>query len=344
MTVTSHRIELKKRPVGMPQASDFEIGDKPVPDLGPDQVLVRTIYLSLDPYMRGRMSDAKSYSAPVELGDVVTGEAVSEVLESTSGKFRPGDIVAGMNGWQSHAVLDAQGLRKVDPSDAPISTALGVLGMPGLTAYVGLLDKGRPKAGETLVVSAATGAVGAIVGQIGKIKGLRVVGVAGAPEKCDYAVSELGFDACVSHRDPDFAARLAAACPDGVDVYYENVGGLVQKTVFPLLNVHARIPVCGLIAWYNLTQLPEGPDMTPGLMRQILTKRLTVSGFIIFDHYDRRGDFQRDVSGWIRDGSLKYREDVVEGLDNAVAAFQGLLEGRNFGKLVVKVSDDPTTP
>lgn len=343
MTVTSHRIELKKRPVGMPQPSDFEICDRPVPALGADQVLVRTIYLSLDPYMRGRMSDAKSYSAPVELGDVITGEAVSEVIDSTSDRFRAGDIVAGMNGWQSHAVLDASGVRPLDPADGPISTALGVLGMPGLTAYVGLLDKGTPKPGETLVVSAATGAVGSIVGQIGKIKGLRVVGIAGAEEKCAYAVSELGFDACVSHRDPDFARTLAAACPDGVDVYYENVGGLVQKTVFPLLNTHARIPVCGLVAWYNLTQLPEGPDLTPVVMRQILTRRLTISGFIIFDHQDRRGDFMRDVSAWIRDGSLKYREDVVEGLDQAIGAFQGLLEGRNFGKLVVKVSDDPAT-
>lgn len=342
MSATSRRIELKKRPVGMPKPSDFEICDRPLPDLGVDQVLCRTIYLSLDPYMRGRMSDAKSYAASVELGDVVTGETVSEVIESRSSKYSPGDIVAGMSGWQSHAVLDAAGLRRIDPAAAPISYALGILGMPGHTAYVGLLDKGQPREGKTLVVSAATGAVGSVVGQIGRIKGLRTVGIAGSPDKCAYAVEELGYDACVNHRDPDFAQALAAACPAGVDVYYENVGGRVQSTVFPLLNVHARIPVCGLIAWYNLTQMPEGPDMTPALMRQVLTKRLTISGFIIFDHRDRFRDFQRDMSGWLREGRVKYREDIVDGLDNTIEAFQGLLEGRNFGKLVVRVSDDPT--
>ncbi len=342
MATMSKRVELIKRPVGMPQASDFDICEKPVPDLGENQVLCRTIYLSLDPYMRGRMAEAKSYAPSVELGDVVTAEAVSEVLESTSDKYKPGDIIAGMNGWQSHAVLDADTLRHVDTTGAPISTALGVLGMPGLTAYVGLLDKGQPKEGETLVVSAATGAVGSVVGQIGRIKGMRVVGVAGAPEKCDYAVNELGYDACVSHHSDDLRGDLKAACPDGVDVYFDNVGGKVQQTVFPMLNVHGRVTICGLIAWYNLTAPPEGPDMVPGLMRLILTKRLSVNGMIIFDHYDRYRDFYRDVSGWIADGSLKYREDMVEGLDNTVEAFQGLLEGRNFGKLVVRVSDDPT--
>lgn len=342
MATMSKRIELISRPVGMPQASDFNICEKPLPDLTDSQVLCRTIYLSLDPYMRGRMNDAKSYAASVELGDVVTGEAVSEVIESTSDKFKPGDIIAGMNGWQSHAVLDAAEIRHVDPQQAPISTALGVLGMPGLTAYVGLLDKGQPKSGETLVVSAATGAVGAVVGQIGRIKGLRVVGIAGAQEKCDYAVSELGYDACVSHRSDTLRDDLKAACPNGIDVYFESVGGEVQRTVFPLLNVHGRATICGLIAWYNLTSAPEGPDMVPGMMRQILTKRLSINGIIIFDHYDRYRDFQRDVSGWIADGSLKYREDIIDGLENTVEAFQGLMEGRNFGKLIVRVSEDPT--
>lgn len=342
MATMSKRIELISRPVGMPQPSDFNICEKPVPDLTDNQILCRTIYLSLDPYMRGRMNDAKSYAASVELGDVVTAEAVSEVIESTSDKFKAGDIVAGMNGWQSHAVLDAGEVRHVDPQQAPISTALGVLGMPGLTAYVGLLDKGQPKSGETLVVSAATGAVGAVVGQIGRIKGLRVVGIAGAQEKCDYAVSELGYDACVSHRSDTLRDDLKAVCPDGIDVYFESVGGDVQRAVFPLLNVHARATICGLIAWYNLTAAPEGPDMVPGLMRQILTKRLSINGIIIFDHYDRYRDFQRDVSGWIADGSLKYREDIVDGLENAVEAFQGLMQGRNFGKLIVRVSEDPT--
>lgn len=340
--MNSRRIELIKRPVGLPQASDFNVCEKPLPDLGADQVLVRTIYLSLDPYMRGRMSDAKSYAESVALGDVVTAEAVSEVLESSSDRYRKGDIVAGMNGWQSHAVLDAKDVRKVDPSVAPVSTALGVLGMPGLTAYVGLIDKASPRAGETIVVSAATGAVGSVVGQIAKIKGLRVVGVAGAEEKCAYAERELGYDVCLSRHLGDFADRLAAACPDGVDIYYENVGGDVQRAVLPLLNVHARMTVCGLIAWYNLTAPLEGPDMTPALMRQILVKRLSINGIIIFDHYDRFRDFQRDVSGWIADGSLKYREDIVDGLENTIEAFQGLMTGRNFGKLIVRVSDDPT--
>lgn len=340
--MNSRRIELIKRPVGLPQASDFNICEKPLPDLGADQVLVRTIYLSLDPYMRGRMSDAKSYAESVALGDVVTAEAVSEVLESSSDRYGKGDIVAGMNGWQSHAVLDAKDVRKVDPSMAPVSTALGVLGMPGLTAYVGLIDKASPRAGETIVVSAATGAVGSVVGQIAKIKGLRVVGVAGAEEKCAYAERELGYDVCLSRHLGDFADRLAAACPDGADIYYENVGGDVQRAVLPLLNVHARMTVCGLIAWYNLTAPLEGPDMTPALMRQILVKRLSINGIIIFDHYDRFRDFQRDVSGWIADGSLKYREDIVDGLDSTIEAFQGLMTGRNFGKLIVRVSDDPT--
>ncbi len=340
--MNSRRIELIKRPVGLPEASDFNICEKPLPELGADQVLVRTIYLSLDPYMRGRMSDAKSYAESVALGDVVTAEAVSEVLESSSDRYGKGDIVAGMNGWQSHAVLDAKDVRKVDPSMAPVSTALGVLGMPGLTAYVGLIDKASPRAGETIVVSAATGAVGSVVGQIAKIKGLRVVGVAGAEEKCAYAERELGYDVCLSRHLGDFADRLAAACPDGVDIYYENVGGDVQSAVLPLLNVHARMTVCGLIAWYNLTAPLEGPDMTPALMRQILVKRLSINGIIIFDHYDRFRDFQRDVSGWIADGSLKYREDIVDGLDNTIEAFQGLMTGRNFGKLIVRVSDDPT--
>ena len=233
-------------------------------------------------------------------------------------------------------------MRKLDPAAAPISTAVGVLGMPGMTAYVGLLDHGRPQAGETVVVSAASGAVGAVVGQIAKIKGCRVVGIAGAPEKCAYVTADLGFDACVSHREEDLPAALRAACPDGIDVYFENVGGRVFEAVLPLLNEFARVPVCGRIANYNLTEPPPGPDHVPRLMGLTLVRRLTFRGFIVYDHREREPEFLRDVSAWIRDGRVQYREDVVDGLDRVVPAFQGLLRGENFGKLLVRVSEDPT--
>lgn len=333
----NHRWTLAARPQGRPKASDFEWQADPLPTAGPGQMLLRTVWLSLDPYMRGRMNDTKSYVPPVQIGATMEGGAVSEVLESQVDGFAPGDLVMAYTGWQEYAVSDGSGVRKVDPSVAPISTALGVLGMPGFTGYVGLLDIGMPKAGETVVVSAASGAVGSVVGQIAKIKGCRVVGVAGAPEKCAFVTGELGYDACVSHHEADLAGALAKACPDGIDVYYENVGGKVFHTVIDQMNVHGRITVCGLIAWYNLTGLPEGPDLTPKVMRAILTRRLKMQGLIIFDHNDRHDAFQAEVSGWIRDGKLKYREDVVEGLAQAPEAFIGLLEGRNFGKLLVRV-------
>ena len=312
-------------------------------------MLCRTIYLSLDPYMRGRMSARASYVAGLEIGDVMTGGTVSSVVESNLDGYDVGDIVLSGNGWQEYALSDGRGVRKLDPSLAPLSTAIGVLGMPGQTAYVGLLDIGKPQPGETVVVSAASGAVGAVVGQIARIKGCRVVGVAGAVEKCKYVVDELGFDACVSHVRDHFADELAAACPEGIDVYFENVGGKVFDAVVPLLNTFARVPVCGRIATYNLTQSPPGPDQLPRVMSLVLFRRLTLQGFIVSDHADRERDFLRDVGSWIRDGSLKYREDIVVGLDHAVESFQGLLKGKNFGKLIVRVSDDPdslalTTP
>ena len=341
-TTINRRITLVARPQGAPKSDDFATVDDTVPAPGDGEMLLRTVYLSLDPYMRGRMNDVKSYVPPVQLGDTMEGGAVSVVEESRHPKFSAGDIVFGYTGWQRYAISNGKGMRTVDPSIAPISTALGILGMPGLTGYVGLLDLGQPKEGETVVVSAATGAVGSLVGQIAKLKGCRVVGVAGAEAKCRYAVDTLGLDACVSHRHDDLAGALREACPDGVDIYYENVGGKVFDAVVRLMNVHGRIPVCGGIAHYNDTGPPPGPDRLAGAMRIILTRRLTVRGFIIFDHHHRIPDFTRDVSEWLRDGRIVYREDLVDGIDNAVGAFLGLLRGENFGKLVVKVSEDPT--
>jgi NADPH-dependent curcumin reductase CurA len=296
-------------------------------------MLLRTQWLSLDPYMRGRMSDAPSYAKPVGIGEVMEGGTVSDVLTSNVSGFAKGDIVVGRTGWQTHALSDGSGLQKVDPTRAPISTALGVLGMPGMTAYAGLLEIGRPKAGETVAVAAASGAVGSVVGQIAKIKGCRAVGIAGGPDKCRFVVEELGFDACVDHRAGDFVRQLEVACPAGIDVYFENVGGAVQQTVWPLLNDFARVPVCGLISQYNATTPMPGPDMF-----SVLRKRLTLRGFIVWDFAARQADFLRDMGEWVGGGRVKYREDVVEGLENAPAAFLGLLQGKNFGKLLVKVA------
>ncbi len=311
-----------------------------MPEPGNGQILCRTIYLSLDPYMRGRMNEGPSYARPVEIGEVMEGGTVGQVVRSRLEGFAEGDIVVGRGGWQSFAVLGQGEADKIDPAPAPISTALGVLGMPGRTAYVGLREIGRPAAGETLVVAAASGPVGSVVGQIAKVKRCRVVGIAGSAEKCDFVINELGFDVCLDHHASDFADQLRAACPKGVDVYWENVGGRVFDAVWPLLNDFARVPVCGLIAWYNATEPPPGPDRTPMLLRQILTKRLTLRGFIVRDFAP--GDFQTEVGGWIRDGRLRYREDVRDGLENAPAAFIGLLDGENFGKLLIRVGPDPT--
>ncbi|MFE0753661.1 NADP-dependent oxidoreductase [Inquilinus sp. NPDC058860] len=338
-TDVNRRILLAARPVGEPKDSDFRLVEEAVPAPGPGQLLIRTLWLSLDPYMRSRMSDAKSYAAPVEIGQVMVGGAVGRVVASNHPGFAPGDIVEGRTGWQDYALSDGTGLRQVDPSLGPISTAVGVLGMPGMTAYTGLLTIGRPKPGETVVVSAASGAVGAVVGQIAKIKGARVVGIAGGAEKGAYLTGELGFDAAVDHRAPDFAERLRAAVPDGIDVYFENVGGAVWGAVWPLLNPFARVPVCGLIAQYNATGLPDGPNLVPAMMRSVLSKRLTLRGFIVSDFADQHAAFLRDVSGWIREGKLRYREDVVEGLETAPRTFLRLFRGENFGKLLVKVAE-----
>jgi NADPH-dependent curcumin reductase len=340
---TNRRVLLRNRPVGEPTPADFEIADAPMPSPGEGEILCRTIWLSLDPYMRGRMNDVKSYTAPVELGQPMVGGTVSEVVESRHSGFAPGDVVLGYGGWQTYHVARAGatpgpfGPLKLDARAAPISTALGVLGMPGMTAYVGLLDLGQPKPGETVVVSAAAGAVGSIVGQLAKIKGCRAVGVAGSQAKCDYVVKELGFDACVSYRTSDLFAALKDACPKGIDVYFDNVGGEVLKTVLRLVNPFARIPLCGLISQYNATEMPPGPNMGA-----VLINRVTIRGFIVSDHVERLSTFLADTAGWVRERRIKYREDVVEGLEQAPRAFIGLLRGENLGKMLVRVGPDPT--
>lgn len=337
----NRRVVLASRPHGAPVEANFRIEQSPIPEPAEGQVLLRTVYLSLDPYMRGRMSDAPSYAAPVDVGGVMVGGTVGRVLASKNPTFKEGDWVLSFAGWQDYALSDGSDLTALGESPAQPSYALGIFGMPGFTAYMGLLDIGRPQAGETLVVAAATGPVGATVGQIGKIKGCHVVGVAGGAEKCRYAVEVLGFDACLDHRAPDFAEQLTKACPAGIDIYFENVGGKVFEAVLPLLNTKARVPVCGIVAHYNDTAPPSGPDRLPGLMGAILRKRITVQGFIIFDDYAHcYAEFFNEMSNWFAQGRIKYREEQVSGLEEAPKAFIGLLEGRNFGKLVVRVGDD----
>ncbi|MEZ9523098.1 NADP-dependent oxidoreductase [Enterovibrio norvegicus] len=334
------RIVLASRPVGAPVADNFRLENVDMPAIGQGEVLLKTIYLSLDPYMRGRMSDAKSYAEPTAIDDVMVGATVCQVEDSQHPEFEKGEWVLSFSGWQSYAVSDGEGLLKLGQSPSHPSFALGIMGMPGFTAYMGLLDIGQPKEGETLVVAAATGPVGATVGQIGKLKGCNVVGIAGGEEKCRYAVETLGFDVCIDHKADDFAQQLAAACDKGIDVYYENVGGKVFDAVLPLLNTSARIPVCGMISQYNATELPAGPDRMGMLMATLLIKRIKMQGFIIFDDYAHRyNEFAADMSQWLAQGKMQYKEQMIDGLDNAPEAFMGLLEGKNFGKLVVKVAD-----
>jgi len=338
MAEPARRIVLASRPTGEPTPQNFRSEDVPLPKPGPGQVLLRTLWLSLDPYMRGRMSEGPSYAAPVGIGETMVGGTVNEVIASNNPDFAVGNIVLAHTGWQTHALSDGKGLRELDPKLAPVSTAVGILGMPGMTAYAGLLEIGKPQPGETVVVAAASGPVGSLVGQIAKIKGARAVGIAGGAKKCAYVKDELGFDDCVDHRAGDFPERLAAACPKGVDVYFENVSGAVFDAVLPLFNPFARMPVCGLISQYSATGLPPGPNRLPVLMRAVLTKRLTIRGFIVSDFAAKQGEFLRDVSAWLKEGRIKYREDVVDGLEHAPAAFIGLLKGENFGKMLVRVA------
>jgi NADPH-dependent curcumin reductase CurA len=334
----NRRIVLARRPQGAPVAADFRLETEPVPGPGPGQVLLRTRYLSLDPYMRGRMNEGPSYVPPVELNAPMTGQTVSVVEVSNLPAFKVGELVVANTGWQDYGVSDGRDLTRIEANTPQPSLALGVAGMPGFTAWIGLLEIAQPQPGETVVVAAASGAVGSVVGQIAKIKGCRAVGIAGGPEKCAYVRDTLGFDECIDHRAPDLRERLAAACPKGIDIYFENVGGAVLFAVLPLLKRNARIPLCGLIAWYNLAKPPEGGDRTPQLLSTVLKQRLKIQGFIIFDHFARLPAFRADMGAWLREGRIKYREQLIEGLENAPRGLIGLLQGENFGKLVVHVS------
>ena len=338
---TNRQVLLNSRPHGAPTPSNFRLENSELPTPADGQVLLRTVYLSLDPYMRGRMSDAPSYAPPVEVGEVMVGGAVCRVEQSRDPNYAEGDWVLANTGWQDYAVSDGKGLIPLGQQLDHPSRSLGVLGMPGFTAYMGLLDIGQPQPGETVVVAAATGAVGSVVGQLAKLKGCRVIGVAGGAKKCKAAVETFGFDECLDHHATDFAQQLTDACSEGIDVYFESVGGKVFDAVLPLLNVKARIPVCGLIAHYNDTHLPAGPDRLPLLMQTFLVRRIKAQGFIIFDDYGPRyGEFLAEMTPWVAEGKVKFIEDVVDGLEHAPDALIGLLEGKNFGKLVVRVGED----
>jgi NADPH-dependent curcumin reductase CurA len=334
MPEMNRQVLLARRPTGAPVAEDFRIVEAPAPEPGEGVVVVRGLYLSLDPYMRGRISAARSYAKPVEIGEVIEGRIVGQVARSRDPAWREGDYVFGGYGWQLYSAVPAGDLRRLDPAEAPISTALGVLGMPGLTAYVGLAEIGKPQAGETVVVSAASGAVGAVAGQLAKRSGARVVGIAGGPEKCRYVTDELGFDACLDHRSTDLAAALDAACPSGIDVYFENVGGAVQAAVFPRLNEFGRMIMCGMVSEYNDIVPGSGPNLM-----SVVRKRLKIQGFIVGDHRGRAAEFQSVAAPLVKSGQLKYREHIVDGLDRAPAAFIGLLQGENYGKLLVRLGD-----
>jgi NADPH-dependent curcumin reductase CurA len=335
----NRRLTLAAYPQGLPGPAHFRLDQQPVPEPADGQVLLRTLFLSVDPYMRNLMAPVgPGYAPPVPLGGVMVGGTVSEVVASRHAGFTPGERVLANAGWQDYALSDGSDLLALGDMARP-SLALGGLGMPGFTAYVGLLDIGQPRPGETVVVAAATGAVGAVVGQLARLKGARVVGIAGGADKCRHAVEVLGFDDCLDRHAADLPARLAEACPQGIDVYFENVGGAVFDAVLPLLNVNARVPVCGFISHYNDAAPPAGPDRLPGLMATLLARRIRMQGFIILDHYGERFDaFRRDMAAWLADGRITLREDVVEGLEQAPAALARLLQGGNFGKTVVKVA------
>lgn len=335
----NRRIVLNERPKGQPDANTLRLEETATPKPGPGEMLLRSTYLSLDPYMRGRMNDAKSYAEPVALGDVMTGQVVAEVITSNLEGYSPGDHVLAGSGWQDYALSTGESVMNLGANPENPTWSLGLLGMPGYTAYAGLLKIGEPKLGETVVVAAASGPVGATVGQIAKIKGARVVGIAGGPKKCAHVIDTLGFDACIDHKAEDFADQLKAACSDGIDVYFENVGGKVLYAVLPLLNPFARVPVCGVVSWYNLPGLPDGPDRGPAIMGTLLRMKVRMEGFIIFDSFppETYHDFRRDMSGWLEDGKISYKEQIIDGLENAPNAFYDLLIGKSFGKMVVKI-------
>lgn len=337
-STVNRRFVLAQRPKGEPDEHTLRLESVPVPDVGEGEVLLRNEYLSLDPYMRGRMSAAKSYAEPVAVGAVMLGGTVSQVVRSRRDDFEEGEWVVAFGGWQDYAVSDGQRLVRLGKNPQNPTWSLGVLGMPGLTAYAALTEIGKPKPGETLVVAAASGPVGATVGQVGKILGCHVVGVAGGPQKCAHVVETLGFDACVDYKAEGFADALAAAAPKGIDVYFENVGGAVFDAVLPLLNPCARIPLCGVISQYNATELPAGPDRMNYLLTQLLRLRATVRGFIVYDDFGHLyPEFARTMGGWVREGKVRYREEIIEGLAQAPAALVGLLRGEAFGKRVVHI-------
>jgi len=338
MMETHSQIVLASRPSGTPTSKNFRVETGPIPAAADGQVLLRTKYLSLDPYMRGRMNDAKSYATPVSIGGIMEGEVVAEVLKSKHPDYRQGDLVQGRIGWRTHAAVEPTDLKRVETGGNPVTTALGVLGMPGFTAYSGMKVIGQPKPGETVVVAAASGPVGSLVGQLAQLSGARAIGIAGGPEKCTYVRDELKFDAVIDHSADDMPEALAKSCPDGIDVYFENVGGPIWQAVLPLLNRYARIPACGLIAHYNGPGATE-QDSLSSTMLAMVRRSLLMRGFIntefVDDHYD---DFMRDLSPLVASGRIRYREDIVDGLNNAPEAFIGMLSGRNFGKLLIRVS------
>ena len=332
----NRQIRLAARPVDYPQESEFSLVESPIPEPGEGEVLVQAIWLSLDPYQRGRMRDAKSYAAPVELGQVMVGGVVGRIIQSRTPAYKGGQIVEGSLGWQEYALSDGSNLREVDLDLGPLSTALGVLGMPGMTAYFGFLNISQPKPGDTVVVSAASGAVGQIVGQISKIAGCRTVGIAGSREKIDYIVNELGFDAGINYKTDNLDTALGAACPLGVDVYFDNVGGPVSDAVFDHLNVRARVSICGSISQYNRFE----PEPGPRNMGLLVRLQARAEGFLVSQFKDGFDIARQRIAGWMQDGRIKYKEDVVAGLENAPRAFIGLMKGENFGKLLIKVSDE----
>ncbi|MBL8177956.1 MAG: NADP-dependent oxidoreductase [Bryobacterales bacterium] len=335
----NNRIVLAARPQGFPKDSDFRLEQTPVPSPADGEILVAVRWLSVDPYMRGRMNETRSYADPVKLGDVMVGGAAGRVLESRNAKFAAGDYVMGMFGWQEYAVSDGQGVRKLDPSIAPVSTSLGVLGMPGLTAYFGLLTVGQPKPGETVLVSGAAGAVGSYVGQIARIHGCRVVGIAGSDEKTRWLKEDLGFDAVLNYRSTsDYRQALAALCPNGIDVYFDNVGGAITDAAFTLLNPRARVPICGQISQYNA----EKPEMGPRLLSLVLVRQVKVEGFLVFQFADRYAEGLQKLTEWVRAGQLKYKETVTDGIENAPQAFLSMLAGGNTGKQLVRIGNRDT--
>ena len=331
---TRHSVVLKRRPAGEPSPADFEMVTEHLPEPRPGEVVTRTLWLSIDPYMRGRLREEQTYAVAIQLGEVMTGESVGEVVASADPRFAVGDVVVGSRGWQTHSVTAAERLVKV-PAGVPSSTYLGVLGMPGATAYAGVTEIIKPQAGETIVISAASGAVGSVAGQLAKRAGARVVGIAGGAEKCLWVQDRLGFDDCVDHRTLDLARELRTACPNGIDGYFENVGGAVQAAVFDQLNRHARVAMCGMVSQYNETVFPPGPNL--GF---VVGKSVLIQGFIVSDRPARLPEWRALATPWVADGSLIYREDVIEGLDQAPAALAGILGGQNFGKLLVRVGHD----